>query len=450
MLLITNSTSISFLQIILLIVFLEGIVLSINDDFLNFYQVYLFTFFLFLLSRVFLDIIGIGDFRILNLFQQAYLSERDSVVLLKTLIVYLLGNTAGWMTFRILSKNSDSLLYFSNEPKFAFNDIIYNLFYLFTSLYFIKVFYMVRIALEYGYISAVFGGIIANYQYPLFLRGVGSISEWLFILNLFYNRDEKRFKKVSMFYLFTLFFRSFTGQRGGPMLFLLVVIWIYNNYYHKIKIRTASICALVVVVFSNLIYIVRSSNSYTSSIFNMKILDFFVDQGISITVVGNTIKNLSLFNNKKPFFLGYFYDFFDFSTGGEITDKIVNKSYLGDHLTYMIAPHRFIDGYGTGTSQVAEFYELVNGNLFLLFFTGFAFLLFVSLIINKTYKNVYWFTLSFYTLYYFFFSPRDSIGKVFGKVLPIILVFILVSLINGLLYDDRNKKKIVIHNKGVK
>ena len=134
------------------------------------------------------------------------------------------------------------------------------------------------------------------------------------------------------------------------------------------------------------------------------------------------------FTNRVPFFLGYITDLFHKEPKGQVIEDITQGNYLGDHLTYTLNKKSYFAGRGTGTSIVAEGYELVKGNLLFLFLFGFL-IAYVGIFLSKNmYKSLYMFALSYYYLTNFIFSPRDSVLKGIPDFCFAVSVCLFVSL----------------------
>lgn len=149
----------------------------------------------------------------------------------------------------------------------------------------------------------------------------------------------------------------------------LFVMYIYSTYYSEQKIISVKIIGIVAFISLLVEVIARFRNgseaNYKSLLDENLLYLMLTNLGISINVVTGTIIFRDSMTNKYPFILSYFVDIFK-GTNGQTVERITNGNYLGDHLTYQLSNTAYLSGRGTGTSIVAEVYDLCNGNLFCL------------------------------------------------------------------------------------
>lgn len=415
---------ISYYIFLLAIVYIYALLLSFKEKFLNLFQIFLFMLLLFLLGRVFLSIFYDIDFRILNLWYKGYLSEEATVELLKILIVFLLSISTG---FLFCNKQDKGV----KIKKIQVSQIFIYIFYFFIFLRIVKNCIIVDYILRNGYLE-FFNGGIQRLKYPFFLRGIERLSESLFIFLLYYTRNKKEYIKLSIVYfVFSMLPILIAGRRGPVMVLIIYLIFLYNERY-KIKskknIYFIGIISLFIIQF---IASFREKKEITS-IFKNLIIKVFYDQGVSLLVPAYTIefKEKLVFNHKYPYIFSYFIDYWKNFKSGQTLEKIQNGNYLGDQLTYFLSEKIYLRGNGTGTSIIAEFYDLVYGNIY--FFALISMLyIYLILILNKyKEKNIIYFTCAYYILQSFIFSPRDSIGKSFSNIitfLPVVIFFFYLN-----------------------
>lgn len=427
-----NNLTIVSLQYILVVLFIENVVLSFIGKYFNLYQIFLGTSFLFIYSRIFLDMLGFCDFRVLNLWENSYMTEQEAKLLLLTIIVFLVATSIAWLFYihfeRLLEPKTQ--FYFEHLYLSKLGNIIQIVFYILIILNIIKSLIIIRLVQIHGYLF-LFDGRLQTYPFPFILR-VQTIIEIIFPILLFYRRDFKSFKRNIVLYLIYLAIKLLTGQRGPTFVSLLLILWIFSTYYKRINMLKLSMIGMASIGLIQFILWFREGYSSNSSI----VFSLLYSQGISLLVISGTIRHLNVFTNKIPFILGYFVDFFTITFNkqlsiGQNLGKLQYGNYLNDHLTYALSPEKYLIGNGTGTAMIAEFYEFVHGDLILLFVISFIFMLCVLLISNLFYKNIFTYVFIYYILYYFIYSPRDSVFKSIKYIVfsfPFIIFFKFIEI----------------------
>lgn len=374
---------------------------------LSIYQLFLFSFFFFLLGRIVLNAIGADvDMRVLTLYQNTYMSPELANQTIKVLLVFLIGTSYAWLK---LNKSKGRSAFDRYVKKPSFNRLLEWLFYIYIVFFIIKMGYVINAMLQYGYVSIFTGK--AFVKTPIFLTGAAKISESLFIVLMFFNRDKKSFKKYCGLILLAGIVKLFTGQRAYVFVLLLYILFLWSTYYKEIRFNNYKLICIVLLApiiiqqINNFRW--RSQNHDPSNIY----VHVIRGQSVSLEVVADVIDLKDKFTNNVPFFWGYITDLFQDEPKGQVIEDIIYGNYLGDHLTYTLNEKSYFAGRGTGTSIVAEGYELVNGNLFLLFIFGYL-IAYSGIFLSKNmYRNIYVFALSYYFLTDFIFSPRDSVLK---------------------------------------
>lgn len=395
---------------------------------ISIYQIFLLGYFLFLLGRIVLDVFGADvDMRILRLYQRGYMSSGLANETIKVLLVFLIGTSYAWL---MLNKKKRNIGFDSHFTKPSFNKVIEKLFYIFIILFIIKMGFVFREVLKHGYVSIFTGEAFA--KTPFILSGAAKISEALFIVLMFFNRDKKSFKKYCGLILLAGFVKLFSGQRAYAFITLLYVLFLWSTYYKEIRFSNIKlICATIlapIIIQQIANFRWHSHYQYSDNIYVRVIRS----QSVSMEVVADVILLKDKFTNKIPFFLGYISDLFQKEPKGQVIEDIKTGNYLGEHLTYTLNQRAFFAGRGTGTSIVAEGYELVNGNLLLLSIFGFVVAYLGIYLANNMYKNIYIYALAYCYLTNFIFSPRDSILKGIPEFCFYVLVCFMVRACMGI------------------
>lgn len=425
---------------ILIFLFFYLFFLTIGRRNFSIYQVYLISFFVFLLARVFLNCVGLFDLRYMNHFQRVYMSDAVAQEAINLLTVFLIGTSYAWIFFGYERTNQ----FFECRSNLSINNIIKSLYYLYVGLFIVKLFYVFRYTRQFGYL-AIFNGTISSMHFPIIFSGVATITETLFIILLFFNRDEKSFKHYSVILLVAGFVKMCTGQRGYALVLLMFLLYMYSSYYKEIKITNWKIIisGLVIPILIQFIYNVRYGleSGLREIIRNNVYIKVLEAIGGSLEAIGNTVIYDSEFTNKVPFLLGYFVDLFSTEPAGQVLEDITTGNYLGDHLTYAVNRNAFYAGHGIGTSLVAEAYSSFNKNLVLVFIFAFLVCLVAHLIANYAYKNIYLFGFSYYFLTDFIYSPRDSVFKSIKNIVFMMMVCFIVKRINRTSQYSSRKRK---------
>lgn len=431
--------NISYYVFLLIVTYMYALFLSFKKEFLNLFQIFLFMLLLFILGRIFLSIFYTIDFRVLNLWYKGYLSQEATIELLKILIVFLLSISIGFLFFK------DKTVKTKNKKEIKINQIIILLFYFFIILRIIKNYIIVDFILDNGYLN-FFNGGIQKLKYPFFLKGIERISEGLFILILYFVKNKREYIKFGLIYfIFSILPVLIAGRRGPVMVLMIYLIFLYNERY---KIKSKKNVYFIGVVSLFIIQFIANfrAKKETVNILKNLIMKVFYGQGISLLVPAYIIefKEELVLNHKYPYIFSYFIDYWKNFKSGQTLERIENGNYLGDQLTYFLSEKIYLRGNGTGTSIIAEFYDLVCGNIYFFAFISILYV-YLILILNKyKEKNIVYFTFSYYILQSFIFSPRDSIGKSFSKImifLPIVLFFCCLNkILNKLKWSgDKNE-----------
>lgn len=417
---------------LLVILFIWAFILTLQEKSFSIFQVFLFTYFFFLLSRIFLDAIGIIDMRTLGLYRRAMMSNDQANEVLSILIVYLIGSVYAWLITKHREREDINTFDKKIEP-LSFNNPLKILFYIYFVLFCVKLAYIAREVMRHGYL-VIFDGSISSMHFPIILTGAAIITEGLFIILMYYNRDERSFKVLCGLMLFAGIVKSFTGQRGYILVFLLFVIYLWATHYKPIKIFSFKIVLLIIIIplliqvtWNYRYHVEDSFSDLISQNVYVRVLD---TQGASLEVVGDMVEFNDTFYNEVPFFLGYIVDSFKSEPAGQVYEDIAEGNYLGDHLTYKLSQGTFYAGHGTGSSIVAEAYDLFNGNRILITIFGFIITCLAIIFSGRIYKSPYWFALSYYYLTDYIFSPRSSVLKSLGDLYVVIIMCILVHTLN--------------------
>jgi hypothetical protein len=399
--------------------------------------IFLYTFFLFLLSKYGLDLIGYIDIREADLFSNIYLPIE---IIIKTISIYVIVLNFFYMVF----SNSTITI---NIKKWRTNETISKLsFYLMVCLSPLVLFFLLRQLINVllnGYLSIFNGTLITPIYEQLLFRAL----YFLYVIIIASKPKKKLFLQSSVLFFLILTLDLLQGQRGLFLSFFTITLSFYFSFYKKkTNITSMLFIFLVFVLVSQSILVLRQS--YNSQNLLNAFLDFFNQNGVSTYVISYSIylqkdlmeiTNLFIFSPITDFFYRLVFGRNVFYQGQ--TFLLLNSStYLGYHLTYLINRAAFLNGNGTGSSFVAEILlinipYLIN----ILYFMYFYFIKFI----NKLALKFDVFRSLFVLLsVQFIYSPRSSYIKSFSDFFLIIIIYTFVALVANFI----NSKKIIVNS----
>lgn len=431
-------TNIELHKYILLSLYTQSLLFTFKDKLLNLYQLFLFNFFLFLLGRIFLDVVLEHDFRESSLLVTSYLSIEIALKSLKILIYYLMASTCGWLIFKIFNNNIIIKKY--NEEKL--NKIIRIVFYLYLFLYAIKGCYFIILYMKFGWMMFTNGDLEANS--PLILKGVGTILEIIYIILISKSYSYKEVKKYSILYLGVMLIKFAIGKRAAFILSLLTYLFLVNKYYKNIKKKILFLWAAILIFFIQVIGITRAGGVFElKKIFENIVIKLIYSQSASIYVISGYLNHKQEMQNKFNFIVGYFVDFIKRVPNKQTIIKIQNGNYLGDQLTYILSEKMYLQGRGTGTSVVIELFDFSNNSFLLYIVIVCLYTYFIFYLSDNFYKNTYVSILSYFMIYSYIFSPRGSIKYVLPMIVTGFVVNLLFNILNRLvlqknIFNKRN------------
>tara|TARA_B100001093_G_C26808271_1_gene1006446 strand:+ start:258 stop:1328 length:1071 start_codon:yes stop_codon:yes gene_type:complete len=351
------------------------------------------------------------------------------------MIFFLLAGTISFcLYFRKIEFLIPTNLKFVNTGKILLQALAIPLF-----LIYIKQFYFI---LTNGYISIFNGDLARNTSIIEII--IPRLMEYSFYIFLAGVPSEKQFKKYSLLYILLMFLHAIKGQRGSFILLLILITWYYYKVYGRNKslsLRKLFLAILPLQLFSQLILYTRvGKNLSTYSILDVP-YNFLLTNGISINVSAYVIQfyDSGLASQGVPYFFAPLYDYFyrifiDRSVfyAGRTIELLEVSNYLSNKLIHFINPGAYFYGNGTGSSYLAELYDLggVIGGAIALFFIVRCILIFEF---TAKYKRFFLF-LSPIVLMKFIYIPRDSLLKIIDDLLIFILIYILIR------YFVKNKR----------
>jgi oligosaccharide repeat unit polymerase len=392
------------------------------------YFLFLFSFGLFILSRIFLDILGLCKFEYANMFFDTYFSLETQKNLLGYILFILISVNFGALNF-IKSGNNKNEILDIIQPNKSVGKIGIFLFILIFPIILAKNYIQFSFVLAHGYLS-IFSGEMDKINYPLYMTGASSIFDISIMLILVSKPNKKLFLIVAIFYLFVQLINSFTGGRGRFILSILFIIWYYYKVYDlKIKIRSIVYFLIFIILFSQTISALRSNQDI--SLNKNPLYSFFYEQGTSILVLGHMVNSKDKFvNTGAPYILAGL----NFNTGSNTIKHLKETNSLASELTYFLSPQSYLNGYGIGSSFLGELYDLgILGTLIITCLLGGFIVWFDANIMNK--PSLFFF--SMLIVQQILWMPRGSLLPEYKRIIVFLIAFLILQVL-------KKKKKILV------
>jgi len=394
----SSSTYVNFLKIqiifVIAIAFVAFRILKIPKH--HPYFIFTALFFLFLISRVVLDILGLCDISYSTHFMLYEFSEKTQSRTLHNLLLALYAFQFGCLiAFYLTNKRQKAIDYRAisktNWLKFGVIIIV-----VFCTLLLAEYYKTVGFIRQHGYYALQRSELHVKSYYTYIIEQVAWVGIAVFLAGM---PTKKLFKIIMIGFIGPLLFvKIFSGVRGLVMCVSFVFAWYYVQVYRiRVSYRFLFILALpLMIVF--LLYIQSYRVSQSMQINQLSpdtFRGFFYSQGFTInTLMFSVEHHLELvpdFGFKNLF--ATLYALIDkaiirFAGQPELSlmEKLDKYGYSGYLLTYRVNPSMFAQGKTMGTSYVTEFFLLGMEKLQLI--GGFIFgYLFITFINTLQYKN---------------------------------------------------------------
>jgi oligosaccharide repeat unit polymerase len=254
----------------------------------------------------------------------------------------------------------------------------------------------------------------------------------------FFSAPPKIEKKFLLLVFIIGVLGSATGQRAPLFLAVLLILWAAINYNQSnIKMGKLVAVGLVLVVVGQGMITLRSGYSY--SLLEMP-REFLHLNGISLCTLGYLVAYPEITGPDAPNYLfSPVFDYFQRLFGdtralyysARSVDLLDASGYLSYHLTYAVSPDAFLDGNGTGTSFIAEFYAMF-GAVFI-FFPALILGAFLVYLDRNILRNRFLLLMLPMVLYQVVYSPRDAIFKSIENFVPLVFVYFMTLLLYQLI-----------------
>ena len=401
-------------------------------------SIFFTTYFAFIGSRILLDFLNISNFLETNLFFHTTLS-------LRTAHIFLFLNEGILLAFML----AVSFFTFNNKKRYIINEdstfykLLTFIFKLFSPLVFMLNIYSLNLALSTGnYLDIFTGEFEGDLLYNL-SNTFQIIYNSIYIIFLASTKSIDSLNKYSRFFFLNLIIFSLRGQRGMLLLFFFLFLYVRNNL-KKINFRKVIPIVFSLFIFFTLIEFLRSTDSKKND-FEIFAQVKYISLPAEVSLFLIEYNEEGFVNNSTPYLFTPIVDYFNrlfnlvdenvFNQGRTIT--LLRKSnYLSNQLTYYLNKPSYLAGFGTGSSIVAEFYDLFDHRFFSIFFL--IFLIFIFKLEKLSNQNIFYKILWLFFFMSFIYSPRDSFFKFFQNFVPVLLLLLLLKTLSKL-YELRIK-----------
>ena len=421
---------------ILVVVFVECVALSFIDKVDSIYQIFLFMMLVFNIALPILEIFDLYSYPTGNRIMisdgiKTVVSDKTLAETYQVLITMIIGASVGWLigkyNFDRKNKQHDGFISgavlsirYRNNIKFAF--------FVIAALVIYRNSLLAYYATLYGYID-----VMHLHSNNLEISGFFSLADILFKVSgfavLFQSRNDKEYIKYATLFMFPFFIQAAAGARGETITMLITVMFIYSQFFNKLKLKKIILVAVTLFLTSIFLGALRFSSDISAVFFDISILNLvlygIVSNASSMGVIAYTIELKDQFFNSVPFLFGYIQGIFSLAPNYTY-EGIQNKSYLAQHLIYVAAPAKLDRGSTVGTAMGAEFYEFAGGSMAVIFILSVLLLYFAKYFISRLNRNVIMFYLGALYFETLLLSPRGSIMKIFNKE-SLITMAVLIS-----------------------
>ncbi len=380
------------------------------------YSLFLYTMFIFVYARIFLDITGLTKWYWANKWMDFYFPLNTQYEILNLLLVSLLFIHLGFLLAekRITKK----------MPIVAPNERLekISLFFFCCAIpgTFTKYLIELKTILTQGYL-ALFDGTLSTISYPFWTAGSGTLLISSYATFLASRPTKKKFWIISIIFFSICTLNMIKGSRSKLFVPFLFLLWYYNEFYLTKKIHFYKIFLIVgiSIVISQLMLFNRDSG-LTVDISTLWSL-FFMQQGVSLLVLGYMVYFKSSFiNHGLPYI---FSPLLFWESGYGQTAETINLTHrLAYKLTYFISSEAFLKGEGLGASFLGEFYDL-GYVAFVLMSCLLGYIIFSFTKYSKTHRPLL--ALSLVVVQTIVYMPRNTFLPLLEEILSVILFYYL-------------------------
>ena len=319
------------------------------------FTLFLFCFGVFLMGRVFLDVLGILEVNHATKWEDYYLSNKTVVIVNTSMALSLIFIRIG------LNKKN-------NPPSSSMDTETQEKICKFTkALLFILIPF--AIAKFYFDFSVVRSGSYTDYflgeqRSPFIIRAGWYMATLLLPILLINTLDKKSFKFYLALFLVLNFFDFLTGSRGALIRPGMFFLWYYYRVISKKKVNNAIILAVFILFafVGNLLLEMRGDKQEKTGGSLAQVMYVFESLGGSYYINAYYVDFHDKLDGVEPLYIvGPIIDgvrgFFDRDLRGQSEERIVKSYGLSHKLTYYIGRTSYLEGHGLGSSYIAEIYS---------------------------------------------------------------------------------------------
>ncbi len=291
---------------------------------------------------------------------------------------------------------------------------------------------------QYGYIAlyAVQAGVARESSW---LDYAAVVYQWLFFVFLATRPSRKDMLKFSVLFLLVISCNLLNGSRGGFAPFLLLVVSYYSMFYDRISGGKIVAGLVVILTVFQMVGMSRNLQSDETLVVDLTpgemALEFFRQQGVSITILGYADQ---LKDEQTP--MDVLYPLAGMVLGHTDADYETkdNVYYSFPHkVTYLINPHLYAQGFGAGSSYIAELYS--SGGFILLFLANILLAWLIMYLANTSPYALYRNMGMLIFLQHLFLMPR---GALLGFIEPLIKYELLLYIVVWLVKMKGKERKL--------
>lgn len=436
-----------FLELLKFLVILKTLGIGIYfyskfETIFNPYNLFIFNFFLFILSRVFMDLLGLGEFGEETTFSNQTFSTETQI---KTITQIFLCLNAFFLAFlacykkNFLKLESQNLI--SAERLFLRNQTL--LFFLLCFFFFILLFFKLRVllfVLSDGY-SALQSGNFGSKPIEIF------VSEgffWFISLAFLTLYKKRNIRILALLFILTIVLLDlFSGYRGKSMAFLLMLFWFFENKgvfkASFFKVFLYGFIGILLLVVTNEIRNGRDILDLTVDQYYFVIILFFWLQGFSVHVhtytnhLENELAGQFGFENLFAIITTQFDKLTNFLLGNRNIDlnyMLENHGYSNYVISNAVNSSNFNNGFTMGTNFIAEL-NLIGGTMGIYIGT-FIFGYFFTFLYEKYKTSSFGFFVILIIFPELIYAPRSTyllaLNNNLIELFLLILIFAMISL----------------------
>lgn len=400
------------------------------------------TFFTFLIGRPIIKVLNLHyDYYNLTKYGFDNFTEDTLFKVFNILFFGLVFTFIGYALSEYLfkNKNPNSSLKTPSTFLLSVREISKYLFY-FTFLFNLMViFEKINYTSNNGY-EELYSSYISTY--PVWFVKISEMCQVALFLFLATKPQRKQTMLPLIMYLFLASVSLFVGQRNYFVLSLLIV-FIYlalrqwenkEDSWLKMKyvIMLPFISILLIPLLNSISYF---RNNEITKLETNPIFEFFYSQGVSINLLGHA-QNYP--ENEKYYSIGRLIDFLknNYFTQAltniegyraQTIDSIVYGNSFADDISYYLSPQRFLNGWGYGSSYLAEFY--LDGGYIGVIIGSAIMGVILFLLTRLFFLNFFgaWVSLTMTKL--IIYAPRDTFTSFVVSTFNIINIFTLMMIL---------------------